>query len=289
MGRDSVVGIAIRYGLDGPRIESRWGRVFFTLIQTGRGTHPASYKMGTGSYLGVKRPGRDVDHPPNLKLRLKKKYIYNLLPIWAFVTCCRVIFTFTFTITNGSEYVCLICIRFISQGVWQTIIKFMAGCKVARRMLAILNALVHVCSLLRSPADRQPLAELRSTCAWAALLHRPNTSLLSVFVLTRPFHPERHLKPLCLADRLYLILQYILPHTYLFNEGERERERERESVSIFETCSSRMDLWAVYQGRQGLLMHSLPHWALTIATLKNDGHLVCCMQDRQTFARHSVL
>jgi hypothetical protein len=28
MGRDSVVGIATRYGLDGPGIEFRWGRDF---------------------------------------------------------------------------------------------------------------------------------------------------------------------------------------------------------------------------------------------------------------------
>ena len=28
MGRVSSVGIATRYGLDGPGIESRWGRVF---------------------------------------------------------------------------------------------------------------------------------------------------------------------------------------------------------------------------------------------------------------------
>jgi hypothetical protein len=28
VGRDSAVGIATRYGLDGPGIESRWGRDF---------------------------------------------------------------------------------------------------------------------------------------------------------------------------------------------------------------------------------------------------------------------
>jgi len=28
VGRDGSVGIAIRYGLDGPGIESRWGEVF---------------------------------------------------------------------------------------------------------------------------------------------------------------------------------------------------------------------------------------------------------------------
>ena len=29
MGRDSSVGIVTRYGLDGPGIESRWGREIF--------------------------------------------------------------------------------------------------------------------------------------------------------------------------------------------------------------------------------------------------------------------
>ena len=64
MGRDSSVGIATRYGLDGPGIESRWGGAIFSApVQTGPGAHPASYAMGTGSFLGVKRPGSGVDHP----------------------------------------------------------------------------------------------------------------------------------------------------------------------------------------------------------------------------------
>ena len=64
-GRDSSVGIATRYGLDGPRIESRWGARFFAPVQAGPGAHPASYTMGTGSFPGVKRPGRGVDHSPS--------------------------------------------------------------------------------------------------------------------------------------------------------------------------------------------------------------------------------
>ena len=40
-------GITTCYGLDGPGIESRWGRGFRT--QTGPGAHPASSKIGTGS------------------------------------------------------------------------------------------------------------------------------------------------------------------------------------------------------------------------------------------------
>ena len=65
-GRDSSVGIATRYGLDGPGIESRCeGEARFSApVQTGPGTHPASYTMGTGSLPGVKRPGRGIDHSP---------------------------------------------------------------------------------------------------------------------------------------------------------------------------------------------------------------------------------
>ena len=62
-------GIATRYGLDGPGIKSRWGERFSAPVQTGTGAHPASCTMGTGSFPGVKRLGRDVDHPPPSKCR----------------------------------------------------------------------------------------------------------------------------------------------------------------------------------------------------------------------------
>jgi hypothetical protein len=52
-GPGSSVGIATDYGLDGPGIESRWGRDF-PPVQTGPGAHPASCTMGTGSFPGVK-------------------------------------------------------------------------------------------------------------------------------------------------------------------------------------------------------------------------------------------
>jgi hypothetical protein len=71
--RDSSDGIATGYGLDGPGIEFRWGRDFSATVQTGPGAHSASCTMGTGSFPGLKRPGRGVDHPPHLTPRLKKE------------------------------------------------------------------------------------------------------------------------------------------------------------------------------------------------------------------------
>ena len=73
MGRDSAVGIANGYGLDGPGIESWWGSRYSTPVQTYPGVHPASSTMGTGSFPGVKRLGRGVDHPPHIEPRLKKE------------------------------------------------------------------------------------------------------------------------------------------------------------------------------------------------------------------------
>jgi hypothetical protein len=60
-GPGSSVGIATDYGMDGPGIEPRWKRDF---SHNSRPAHPASCTMGTGSFQGVKRPGRGADHPP---------------------------------------------------------------------------------------------------------------------------------------------------------------------------------------------------------------------------------
>ena len=60
-GSGSSVGIATNYGMDGTGIESRWGRDF-PPVQTAPGAHPASCRMGTGSFPGVKC-GRSVCWP----------------------------------------------------------------------------------------------------------------------------------------------------------------------------------------------------------------------------------
>ena len=63
-GPGSVVGIATGYGLDGPRVESRWEARFSIPVQTGPGAHPDSCTMGTESFQGVKN-GRGVALTPH--------------------------------------------------------------------------------------------------------------------------------------------------------------------------------------------------------------------------------
>jgi hypothetical protein len=94
--RDSSVGIATRYGLDGPGIESRWGARFSAPVQSGPGVHPISCTMGLS--WRVKRPGRGVDHPPPSSAEVEGRVeLYIFSPSGPSWTCSRVNFSFTFT------------------------------------------------------------------------------------------------------------------------------------------------------------------------------------------------
>ena len=53
---------------------------FSVHVEIGPGSHRASYAMGIGSFPGVKRSGRDADHPPHLVPKLKKMYSYTTTP-----------------------------------------------------------------------------------------------------------------------------------------------------------------------------------------------------------------
>ena len=53
---------------------------FSAPVQTGPGAHPASYTMGTGTFPGVKRPGRGYDHPLPSSAEVQKRvelYLYS--------------------------------------------------------------------------------------------------------------------------------------------------------------------------------------------------------------------
>jgi hypothetical protein len=74
MGRDSSVGIATRYELNGQQIESLWGRYF---------PHPSTPALGLtqppiqwvpGLFSrGVKRPGRGANHPHPSSAEVKER------------------------------------------------------------------------------------------------------------------------------------------------------------------------------------------------------------------------
>jgi len=49
-----------------------WAR-FSAPVQTGPGAYPASYTTGTGSFPGVKRPGRGVNHPRLLSAEVNER------------------------------------------------------------------------------------------------------------------------------------------------------------------------------------------------------------------------
>ena len=62
------------------------GARFSAPLQTSPGAHPASYAMGTGSFLGVKQPGCGIDHPHPSSAKVKKRvelYLFSSSgPLW---------------------------------------------------------------------------------------------------------------------------------------------------------------------------------------------------------------
>ena len=65
-GPGSAVGIATGYGLDGPGIESWWGRDFSHLSRPALGTNQPPVQWVPGLFRGKERPGRDADPSPLL-------------------------------------------------------------------------------------------------------------------------------------------------------------------------------------------------------------------------------
>jgi hypothetical protein len=78
--RDSSVGIATRYWLDGPGIESRWRQDFPYPSRPTLGPTQLSVQWVPGLFPAVKRPGRGVDHPPPFSAEVKERvqlYLYS--------------------------------------------------------------------------------------------------------------------------------------------------------------------------------------------------------------------
>ena len=83
VGLDSSVGTATGYGLDGPRIESRFGRDFPHLSRLTLGPPNLLYNGYQVFPGGKERPGRDADSSPLLVPWSRKSTAIHLLPLWA--------------------------------------------------------------------------------------------------------------------------------------------------------------------------------------------------------------
>lgn len=67
------------------------GARFFAPIQTGPVAHPASYTLGTGSFLGVKWLEHGVNHPPTSSAEVKERVeLICVLPLCTFMAGYRV-------------------------------------------------------------------------------------------------------------------------------------------------------------------------------------------------------
>ena len=100
MDRDSSVSIATCYGLDGPRIESRWGRDFPNPSRPAVGGLPSLLYDGYRFFPAGKASGAWRWLPtPSYRRGERTSIAIPLLPLWAFVASSRVSFTFTFTFT----------------------------------------------------------------------------------------------------------------------------------------------------------------------------------------------
>jgi hypothetical protein len=82
--QDSVVSIMTSYGPDGPGFEFRRGQVFFFLLQTRpdqlRGPPSLLFNGCRGSFLGVKRPGFEVDHSSPSSAEVKSEWSCTSAP-----------------------------------------------------------------------------------------------------------------------------------------------------------------------------------------------------------------
>jgi hypothetical protein len=78
--RGSSVSIATGYGLEGPRIESRWDRVSLTCPDRPWGLPSLLYSGYRDSFPELKRPERGVNHPTPSRTEVKESlhlYLYS--------------------------------------------------------------------------------------------------------------------------------------------------------------------------------------------------------------------
>jgi hypothetical protein len=118
-GRNSSVGIATRYGLDGPGFKYRWGRGFLYRPSRSPRSKTPPLRWVSGISFRGKKPCSGGNHPPLLAPRLRKEWSLHLF--CAFKTCYRQEFPLTFncSLINGVNVAPLsMCVNSFIAGAW---------------------------------------------------------------------------------------------------------------------------------------------------------------------------
>jgi len=132
VGRDSSVGIATGYGLDGPGIESRWGVEIFRTCPDRPWDPPSLLFNGYRFFPGGKeRLGRDADpSPPSSAVGHERVELYLCSPCGPYslyrasapVQGCTLPFTLYVYVSNQTgiatfyHFICIVYVRRIA--VW---------------------------------------------------------------------------------------------------------------------------------------------------------------------------
>jgi hypothetical protein len=84
---NQIQHVAIRYGLDGPGIESRWGRDFLHMSRIPYAPPILLYNGHQFSFSGAKRWERSSDHPipssVEVKERVELHFYSTSCPLWS--------------------------------------------------------------------------------------------------------------------------------------------------------------------------------------------------------------
>jgi hypothetical protein len=95
VGRVSAVGIATRYVMDGPGIESRRGRDFSYLSRPAKGPTRPLVRWVPSPFPGGKAAGGSRWPPTSSSAEVEKRVkLYLHFRVWAFMAYSRVKFTF---------------------------------------------------------------------------------------------------------------------------------------------------------------------------------------------------
>jgi len=94
--RDGSVATSTCYGLEGPGTEFRWSRDFPHPYRPALRTTQPPIQCVKGLFHGIKRPGRDIDHPTASSAEVKERVVLYLYspsgPSWSIIGwhfyCC---------------------------------------------------------------------------------------------------------------------------------------------------------------------------------------------------------